>query len=104
MTIPHFGKREAGGLTAAAPGDTLHFAFQAFNDSGNSEALTGFAVGDIEVFKNGLPTTRATARPRVPVATRVAMGAELENVVACKVRYRFIFPKSVKEGVDGRNP
>lgn len=60
MTIPHFGKREPGGLTASSPGDTLHFAFGSYNDSGDSEALSGFAVTDIEVFKNGDPTTRAT--------------------------------------------
>lgn len=63
MTIPHFGKREPGSLTAASPGDTLHFAFSVFNDSGNSESLSttsSFAVTDIEVFKDGLPTARAT--------------------------------------------
>lgn len=60
MTVPHYGKREAGGLTASSPGDTLHFAFASYNDSGDSEALTGFAVTDIEVFKNGIATTRAT--------------------------------------------
>lgn len=60
MTIPHFGKREPGSLTAANPGDTLYFAWGAYNDSGDSEAASGFAVTDIEVFKNGLPTARAT--------------------------------------------
>ena len=60
MTIPHYGKREAGSLTAASPGDTLYCAFASYNDSGDSEALTGFAVTDIEVFKNGIATTRAT--------------------------------------------
>jgi hypothetical protein len=60
MTVPHYGKRNAGALTAASPGDTLHFNFASYNDSGDSEALTGFAVTDIEVFKNGLATARAT--------------------------------------------
>jgi hypothetical protein len=60
MTIPHYGKREPGGLTASSPGDTLYFAFASYNDSGDSEALTGLAVTDIEVFKNGNATTRAT--------------------------------------------
>ena len=60
MTAPHYGKRNAGALTAASPGDTIHFNFASYNDSGDSEALTGFAVTDIEVFKNGLATARAT--------------------------------------------
>jgi hypothetical protein len=60
MTIPHYGKREAGLLTAASPGDTLYFAFASYNDSGNIEPITGFEVGDIEVFKNGSATPRAT--------------------------------------------
>jgi hypothetical protein len=58
--VPHYGKREAGLLTAASPGDTLHFNFTTFNDSGNTEAPTGFAVTDVEVFKDGQPTARAT--------------------------------------------
>jgi hypothetical protein len=60
MTVPHYGKREPGLLTAASPGDTLYFPFGSYNDSGNSEALTGLAVTDIEVIKNGLATVRAT--------------------------------------------
>lgn len=60
MTVPHYGKREAGALTAASPGDTLYFNFGAYNDSGDSELLSGFAVSDIEVFKNGGATARAT--------------------------------------------
>jgi hypothetical protein len=60
LTIPHYGKREAGLLTAASPGDTLYFAFGAYNDSGDSEVLTGLAVTDIEVIKNGAATVRAT--------------------------------------------
>jgi hypothetical protein len=60
MTVPHFGKREPGALTAASPGDTLYFAFGSYNDSGDSEALSGLAVTDIEVIKDGQPTVRAT--------------------------------------------
>lgn len=60
MTVPHYGKREPGGLTASNPGDTLHFVWASYNDSGDSEAATGFAVTDIEVFKNGIAATRAT--------------------------------------------
>jgi hypothetical protein len=60
VTAPHYGKRRAGLLTAASPGDTLHFNFGAYNDSGDSELLTGFAVTDIEVFKDGNATARAT--------------------------------------------
>lgn len=60
MTVPHYGKRAAGLLTAASPGDTLHFQFASYNDSGDSEALSGFAVTDIEVFKNGIAATRTT--------------------------------------------
>jgi hypothetical protein len=60
MTIPHYGKRNPGGLTASSPGDSLFFSFASYNDSGDSEALSGFAVSDVEVFKNGDPTARAT--------------------------------------------
>lgn len=60
MTVPHYGKREPGLLTAASPGDTLYFNFASYNDSGNSEALTGLATTDIEVIKNGSATVRAT--------------------------------------------
>ena len=60
MTVPHYGKRRAGALTAASPGDTLYFNYGSYNDSGDSEAQSGFAVTDIEVFKNGQPTARAT--------------------------------------------
>ena len=58
--IPHYGKREPGALTAASPGDTLYFNFGTYNDSGDSEVLTGLAVTDIEVIKNGAATVRAT--------------------------------------------
>ncbi len=60
MTVPHYGKREAGALTAASPGDTLYFNFGTYNDSGDSEVLSGLAVTDIEVIKNGSATVRAT--------------------------------------------
>jgi hypothetical protein len=60
MTAPYYGKREPGALTAASPGDTLYFNFGGYNDSGDSEAVSGFAVTDIEVFKNGDATARAT--------------------------------------------
>jgi len=60
MTVPHLGKREPGALTAASPGDTLYFAFGSYNDSGDSEVLSGLAVTDIEVIKNGAATVRAT--------------------------------------------
>lgn len=60
MTVPHYGRREGGALTAASPGDTLYFYFGSYNDSGDSEAMSGFAVSDIEVFKNGSATPRAT--------------------------------------------
>lgn len=56
----YLGKRAPGSLTAVSPGDTLIFPFSVFNDSGASIALTGLAVTDIEVFKNGQPTARAT--------------------------------------------
>lgn len=59
MTI-NYGKREAGGLTASNPGDTLYIPFASYNDSGDSEALSGLAVTDIEIFKNGDVTPRAT--------------------------------------------
>jgi hypothetical protein len=60
MTAPHYGKRNPGLLTAVSPGDTLYFNFASYNDSGDSEALSGFAVSDIEVSKNGSATVRAT--------------------------------------------
>jgi len=60
MTVPHYGKRNLGAGTAASPGDTLHFNFNGYNDSGDSEAVSGFAVTDIEVFKDGAATARAT--------------------------------------------
>ncbi len=59
MTI-NYGKRSPGGLAAANPGDTLYIPFSSYNDSGDSEALSGLAVTDIEVFKNGGVTARAT--------------------------------------------
>lgn len=59
MTV-NLGKRRAGALTAASPGDTLYIPFASYNDSGDSEALSGLAVSDIEVFKDGGVTSRAT--------------------------------------------
>jgi len=59
MTI-HFGKRNLGAGTRAAPGDTLYIPFAFYNDSGASIFDTGMRVGDIEVFKNGHPTARAS--------------------------------------------
>ena len=38
MTI-NYGKREAGGLTAASPGDTLYIPFASYNQSGDSEIV-----------------------------------------------------------------
>lgn len=60
MTI-NFGKREAGALTAASPGDTLYIPLQFYNDSGASISIgSTLAVTDIEVFKNGGVAQRAT--------------------------------------------
>lgn len=60
MTI-HYGKRNPGLLTAASPGDTLYIPLQFFNDSGASISIGNTLVaGDIEVFKNGSVTQRAT--------------------------------------------
>jgi hypothetical protein len=60
MTI-NYGKRDPGGLTAASPGDTLYVPFSTFNDSGASIGIGGtLAVSDIEIFKNGGATPRAT--------------------------------------------
>jgi hypothetical protein len=60
MTI-NYGKRNPGGLTAASPGDTLYIPFATFNDSGASIGIGGtLATSDIEVFKNGNATPRAT--------------------------------------------
>lgn len=60
MTI-NYGKRNPGGLTASSPGDTLYIPFATYNDSGASIGIGGtFAVSDIEIFKNGGATPRAT--------------------------------------------
>lgn len=60
MTI-HYGKRNAGLLTAASPGDTLYIPLQFFNDSGASIGIGAtLTAADIEVFKNGSVTQRAT--------------------------------------------
>lgn len=60
MTI-NYGKRNGGALTAASPGDTLYIPLNFYNDSGASISIGNTLVaGDIEVFKNGSVTQRAT--------------------------------------------
>lgn len=60
MTI-NYGKRYAGSLTAASPGDTLYIPLQFYNDSGASISIgSTLAVTDIELFKNGGVVERAT--------------------------------------------
>jgi hypothetical protein len=60
MTI-NLGKRNLGAGTAASPGDTLYIPLAFFNDSGASIGIGAtLAVTDIEVFKNGSTTQRAT--------------------------------------------
>src|SRR3990167_4311726 len=60
MTI-NYGKRNPGALTAASPGDTLYIPLSFYNDSGASIGIgSTLAVTDIEVFKNGSATQRAT--------------------------------------------
>lgn len=57
----YLGKRNLGVGTAASPGDTLIFPFATYNDSGASIGIGGtLAVTDIEVFKDGVATARAT--------------------------------------------
>jgi hypothetical protein len=57
----HYGKRNPGALTAASPGDTLYIPLAFYNDSGASISIGSTLVaGDIEVFKNGSVTQRAT--------------------------------------------
>ena len=60
MTI-HYGKRGAGALTAASPGDTLYIPLSFYNDSGASISIgSTLAVTDVELFKNGGIVERAT--------------------------------------------
>lgn len=60
MTI-NLGKRNLGAGTAASPGDTLYIPLAFFNDSGASISIgSSLVAGDIEVFKNGSVTQRAT--------------------------------------------
>lgn len=67
MTV-HFGKRNGGDMAATAGGnqsaanvgDTLYIPFAFYNDSGASMADTGLEYTDIEIFKNGGGTARAT--------------------------------------------
>lgn len=41
-------------------GDTIYFPFDTYNSSGASVTITGLAVTDIEVYKNGSMTQRAS--------------------------------------------
>lgn len=60
MTI-NYGKRSPGGLTASDPGDTLYVPFSTYQDSGASVGIGGsLAISDLEIFKNGNATPRAT--------------------------------------------
>jgi hypothetical protein len=60
MTI-NLGKRNLGVGTAASPGDTLYIPLAFFNDSGASISIgSSLIAGDIEVFKDGSVTQRAT--------------------------------------------
>lgn len=57
----NLGKRNLGLGTAASPGDTLYVPLQFFNDSGASISIgSTLSVTDIEVFKNGGVSQRAT--------------------------------------------
>ena len=57
----NYGKRNAGGLTASSPGDTLYIPLSFYNDSGASISIgSTLAVTDIECFKNGGVAQRAT--------------------------------------------
>jgi hypothetical protein len=61
MTAIHYGKREPGSLTASSPGDTLYIPLNFYNDSGASISISNtLARTDIEVFKDGSTTERAT--------------------------------------------
>ena len=61
MTAINYGKRDAGDLTAASPGDTLYIPLSFYNDSGASISIGNtLAVTDVEVFKNGSAVQRAT--------------------------------------------
>lgn len=59
MTI-YLGKRAAGGLTKASPGDTLYIPFSTFNDSGAPITDTGLSHTKVEIYKNNEGTARAT--------------------------------------------
>lgn len=65
MTI-NYGYRNAGPVASQAggdqsvTGDTLYIPFSTYNDSGDSEALSGLAVTDVRIFKNGDTGFRAT--------------------------------------------
>lgn len=47
-------------LGDVAVGKTLYIPFATYNSAGASITMTGFAVGDIKVFKNGSVTERAS--------------------------------------------
>ena len=47
-------------LGNVAAGTTLYIPFHTFNSSGASVTLTGLAVGDVEIYKNGSVTQRAS--------------------------------------------
>lgn len=47
-------------LGKVKPGSTLYIPFESFNSSGASVTLTGLAVTDIEIYKNGSVTQRAS--------------------------------------------
>src|SRR5690242_11565444 len=57
MTVPYYGKRKPGSLTAASPGDTLYFQFGTYNDSGASIDPSSFTASMIEIYKNGTANT-----------------------------------------------
>lgn len=71
MTVPYLGKRYGGNLVGSGAGvqsgnygDTLWIPLQTFNDSGGSininTGATTLTKADIEIFKNGEVTPRAT--------------------------------------------
>ncbi|MHC4686730.1 MAG: hypothetical protein ACYTEW_20830, partial [Planctomycetota bacterium] len=66
MTI-NYGIRQGGNFTQQAlgnqagfVGDTLYIPYATFDTGGSSEAQSTLAVTDIEIFKNGGITSRAT--------------------------------------------
>ncbi len=47
-------------LGSRVAGSTVYIPFHTFNSSGASVTLTGLAVTDVEIYKNGSPTQRAS--------------------------------------------